>query len=95
MSEIFKSAMLQLCKDVSTVVHYPTRLHIMIDQYDGIEAARRTVREMTETYKKLWEARRLDLSVEALVLKPEWAELFTAEELATARQRLEDSDYYA
>ena len=93
MSEAFKAAMLQLCSDASAVVHYPTRLHTMIYEHGGVEAASRTIREMTETYEKLWEIGNLELSVEALVLKPEWAPLFTLEELATARQRLEDSGY--
>ena len=36
----------------------------------------------------LWECDRLDLSVEAKVLLPEFAELFTAEERAVAQARL-------
>ena len=36
----------------------------------------------------LWECGRLDLSVEAKVLLPEFAELFTAEERAVAQARL-------
>ena len=85
--------MLQLCRDASAVVNYPSRLHRMIGEHGGVEAARRTISEMTETYEKLWEARHLELSVEALVLKPEWTPLFTSEELAAARQRLEDSGH--
>ena len=93
MSDEFTAAMLQLCKDANTVVSYPIRLHTMIYEHGGVEAARRIIGEMTETYEKLWEAGHLELSVEALVLKAEWAPLFAPEELAVARQRLEDSGH--
>lgn len=93
MNDDFTAAMLQLCGDASAVVNYPIKLQGMIYEYGGVEAARRIIREMTETYEKLWEARHLELSVEALVLKPEWAPLFTPEELAVTRQRLEDCGY--
>jgi hypothetical protein len=43
----------------------------------------------------LWELRRLDLSVEALALEPEFHELFTRPELDTARRRLADYGYEA
>ena len=92
-SDDFTAAMLQLCRDASAVVNYPIRLHTMIYEHGGVEAARRIIGEMTETYEKLWEAGHLALSVEALVLKLKWAPLFTPEELAIARQRLEDSGH--
>ncbi|WP_432934699.1 hypothetical protein ACQPZZ_21440 [Microbispora sp. CA-135349] len=36
----------------------------------------------------LWERGRLDLTVEALVVQPRFAELFTPEEVEVARHRL-------
>jgi hypothetical protein len=41
----------------------------------------------------LWERERLDLSVEALVDDQRFTELFTDQELATARARLEMFGY--
>ena len=40
-------------------------------------------------FTRLWELRRLDLTVEAVVLRPEFASLFTPDERAVARQRLD------
>jgi hypothetical protein len=42
---------------------------------------------------KLWEFKRLDLTVEALVLRPEWSLLFSEEERQIARKRLSDYGY--
>ena len=43
----------------------------------------------TYGFEVLWENKRLDLSVEALVLKPEYEALFTDEERILCRNRLE------
>ena len=41
-------------------------------------------------YEALYDRGRLDLTVEAVVLLPEWADLFNDEERAIARKRLTD-----
>lgn len=64
-------------------------LQMVLDQ-GGVAAARQLIRarNVSDGFITLWEKRRLDLSVEALVLKPEFAELFTPEERQIARDRL-------
>jgi hypothetical protein len=42
----------------------------------------------SEGFTRLWELHRLDLSMEAIVLRPEFSDLFTAEGQAIARQSL-------
>lgn len=44
-------------------------------------------------FTTLWEHRRLDLSVEAHVLKPEYEDLFTDEERRICRERLKEFGY--
>jgi len=44
----------------------------------------------SDGYTALYERGRLDLTVEALVLRPDWDDLFTAEDRDLARQRLTD-----
>lgn len=46
-------------------------------------------------FSKLWEAGRLNLSVEAIALSSEFTHLFTEQERATARKRLDDVGYQA
>lgn len=44
-------------------------------------------------FTHLWERKRLDLTVEALVLRPEWSAIFTETDLKAARKRLEEYHY--
>ena len=44
----------------------------------------------SDGFTELWELKRLDISVEARALKPEFRNLFSASELAVCRRRLGD-----
>ncbi|WP_160051341.1 DUF262 domain-containing protein [Nocardiopsis sp. FR26] len=48
---------------------------------------------VSDGFANLWERGRLDLTVEALVLRPDFSPLFTDQELARARARLEQFGY--
>ena len=48
---------------------------------------------VSEGYTALWKRRRLDLTVEALILQPQWDKLFTDEERDIARKRLQGYGY--
>ena len=48
----------------------------------------------SEGFTRLWELKRLDLTVEAIALRPEFAPLFTAEQLAMARERLAELGFH-
>lgn len=72
-----------------------TRFIQMVSQHGGVEAARQLLRApgVSDGFTSLWEAGRLDLSVEAHVLRPEFRELFSVAEVDTARKRLADYGY--
>lgn len=61
----------------------------------GLAAAKQllAVDKPSQGFTELWERGRLDLTVEALVLRPEFSPLFTRSELRTARRRLEEFGY--
>lgn len=61
----------------------------------GVEAARQLLYkpELSSGLEQLRKIRRLDISVEAYVLRPEYEPLFTAQELETARARLRTQGY--
>lgn len=63
----------------------------------GLAAAKQLISKPggTDGFTTLWEHGRLDLSVEAHVLKAEYAELFTDEERRMCRERLEQFGYMA
>ncbi len=61
----------------------------------GIQAAKKLVSKTGGTYgfEILWENNRLDLSVEALVLRSEYKELFSDEERQICGERLNEFGY--
>ena len=67
----------------------------MVSELGGLKAAQKllAMREPSSGFTVLWEHERLDLSVEALVLRGEYASLFTDEERIIARNRLEQYGY--
>ncbi len=65
----------------------------MIFNHDPVEAARRMVLTAggTDGFARCWEAGRLDLSFEAIILEKEVRRLFGEEVLAVAHARLEQA----
>jgi hypothetical protein len=64
----------------------------MLQEHRGLQTARILLHnpKVSEGYTALWERGRLDLTVESLILKPEWQPLFSDQELKTAQERLAD-----
>ena len=74
-----------------------TYLLAMLRERGALTTARHLLHKegVSEGFTKLWEAKRLDLTVEAIVLKPEYASLFSPEERDIARRRLAEVNYTA
>lgn len=68
----------------------PTRFNQMVAEHGGPEAARQllTGRNASDGFTTLWEAGRLEMSVEAAVLLPWYEALFTDRQRTVARRRL-------
>ncbi len=73
----------------------PNRYLQLVYQKGGLQAAKQLIAKQGGTYgfEILWENKRLDLSVEALVLKPKYSELFTFEEKEICRKLLKEYEY--
>jgi hypothetical protein len=73
----------------------PTMFRQMLGTEDGYRTAVRllSANKVSDGFERLWEKCRLDLSVEALVLHPEWAGYFPQELRAIAQRRLRDVGY--
>ena len=67
----------------------------VVAEKGGVEAAKSLILKDggTDGFTKLWELDRLDLSVEALVIKPEYQELFTDQERELCKNRLKEYNY--
>jgi hypothetical protein len=73
----------------------PTYFARMLTDYGGVGAAKRILAdpEMKSGFTTLYLANRLDLTVEAHVIKPEFAALFTEDEIRSARRVLKEHHY--
>ncbi len=92
----FHNEMIQIYEKAKQECGYnATRFFQMVTELGGVQAARSLLRSnaLSDGLVELWERGRLDLTMEALVLRPPWKILFTSEELATAEKRLRDLGY--
>ena len=92
----FHQEMLRICEETKEFGYDPYYLRNMVVRYGGRGTAKRLLKgggEPTYGLIRLRDAGRLDLSVEALTLQEPWSDLFTPEELAKARRRLNELGY--
>jgi alanine-glyoxylate transaminase / (R)-3-amino-2-methylpropionate-pyruvate transaminase len=93
----FHDAMLQAHRQAKEDADYQSpRLNEMLNNLGGMETARRVLSapDVSESFSKLWEKGRLDLTIEAVVLRPEWQELFDDELKKIAHDRLAEYHYF-
>ena len=92
----FHDAMISIYKRAKSECNYnATRFLQMVNELGGLRAARSLLHApgLSEGFTALWERKRLDLTMEALILKQPWKALFSEEELGVARKRLSDLSY--
>src|SRR5262245_3410702 len=89
----FHEAMLEVYRRAKAEAGYTaTRFFGMLDERGGLETARHLLHASTvsDGYTALWERKRLDLTVERLILEPKWQALFSRGEREIAVMRLRD-----
>ena len=86
----FEADMYALYEKAKRIGYNATRFLVMVREHGGLETAHRLLAGDSISYgfTELWLMGRSELTVEALVLKPENASLFSDAELGTARRRL-------
>lgn len=67
----------------------------MVQDHGGLQAAKTLLHKpgLQYGFEALWGCGCLDLTMEALILRPPWNKLFTEEEKEIARKRLRDCGY--
>jgi hypothetical protein len=92
----FTAAMYTTYEEGKKRGYYPTYFLQMLGKYEGVETAKRLLakREIQTGLMKLYELDLLDSSMEAYVVKERYQSLFTEEEVAEARRRLEELGYF-
>ena len=92
----FSKAMMDIYLNAKKIGYTPSIFHRMLMQSGGIATAKQLINSKTvsEGYTRLFELRRLDLTVEAVVYENErWHDLFTSEELTICKKRLIEYRY--
>lgn len=96
-SDPFTDRALKIYEDAKTQIGYvASRFRQKIFRDGGLAAAKHWLRpsKVTIGFQRLLDHDRLDLSVEAVALESPWNSLFTAAELATARDRLPQFGFF-
>ena len=85
----------RLAKQLEQLLKAKRRIFLqMIGEHGAIEATKRLIHadQASDTFTELWQIRRLDLTVEALlVTEPEWDPLFDDRDRDSAEKRLEET----
>ena len=92
----FHTAMMEVyTRAVREAKYNATRFRSMVAEHGGVETARYLLRAPTvsEGYTALWERKRLDLTVEFLILDTRWDDLFSDDDRRIAVRRLRDYGY--
>jgi hypothetical protein len=86
----FGKAMLGLYHEAKKAGYTPGYFLRMLSELGPAETARRLIESdsPSDGFTRLYELDRLDLTVEALALVPQWWDLFTNDQRRAARQRL-------
>ena len=93
----FHQAMVRVYEKARNEVGYNATVFLrMVSEQGGLAAARFLINTKTPSdgFTALWSASRLDLTVEAVTLDPDFSPLFSPHELQTARRRLADYGYH-
>lgn len=92
----FHAAMVELYRRAKDEANYPANLFLrMVSDLGGLAAAQKLLHAtaVSDGFTRLWERGRLDLTVEATTLQPQFEALFTPDELDIARRRLNEYGY--
>ncbi len=93
----FHQAMVNIYNQAKAECNYqPSYFLKMVSELGGLETAKRLLRaaDAQQGFGTLQRLGRLDLTMEAHVIKPEFAELFSDSEIDEARERLEQQGYF-
>jgi len=93
----FHEEMLNIYRKALNEANYnAVRFLQMVVNHGGVETAHRLINaaNVSEGYTALWERKRLDLTVEALVVENQkYHPLFSNQEIGICKKRLEDYGY--
>ena len=93
----FGEAMSAIYREAREIGYMPSIFLRMLNEKGALQTARQLINasQPSDGYTRLWQLKRLDLSVEAVINdNVEWHSLFTQDELHRCRKRLTDYGYF-
>ena len=95
LEEQFKEALYEICDEARKINYRPAPFEQMLHDWGAVATAQRLLGSDPPQYglNRLWDLQRLDISLECVVLKPEFQPLFTEKQLDVARRRLRDRGF--
>ena len=92
---LLEQAMRDACREARAVGYAPVRFEQMLAEQGTVATAHQLLasNRFDDGFTRLWELKRLDISLECLVLRSAYRSLFTAGELDVARRRLRQLDF--
>ena len=91
----FEEEMREICRQAHAIRYFPRRFEQMLSEHGAVTTARLLLdsNRFHDGFTRLWQERRLDISLECVVLKPIFRGLFTDQQLDLARSRLRELDF--
>ena len=91
----FEDAMYEIYRESHRIGANPTGFLQMLNEQGALATAQQLLasNRLHSGFRRLWDLRRIDLSVECVVLKQVFRPLFSEEELNVARCRLRKLDF--
>jgi hypothetical protein len=97
LDEQFENRVRKEIQDTKNICNYTPCIYIeMVYTGGALATAKKLIaaQKPSEGYTTLWEKGHLELTIEAIVIdEAEWQPLFTADEIAKARKRLQEYNY--
>jgi hypothetical protein len=91
----FHLAMIHVCA-FAKKYGFGTIFRQMVTEHGGVNAAKRLLAadEVQSGFTRLYELKRLDMSMEAHVMQEQFQSLFTTSEIEVARRRLDEVGFF-
>ncbi len=93
--DLWEKEMLQIYADAEAIGYEASGFRGLVADYGPLRAAKMLINmdDPSDGFTELWKLERLDISVEARALKPDFLDVFSTSERLICRKRLEAYDW--
>jgi hypothetical protein len=92
-AKALQNEFIRAARECVAIGYHPTQFLQMLGELGPVTASIQLVIGNHEGFEQLWQLDRLDLSVEAIILREPYCNLFSDEVLERARQKLQEFDF--